>query len=163
MRGVTVSTKREHVGAAETYHRDVAAPEDPRQGAREDPREDLERELYWARGEESAGLTPTSELRARLEEIAETLHRQWSQAAPWGDPLLTGGSGIKRRLKIFLFRALRPISRRYDRITAELASIGVGLADRLARAEDDLRRQEEELALLSRRMRELQSERESTP
>ena len=133
------------------------------QESSEPSREALERELYWAQGDESASLTPTSELRARLEEIAETLHRQWGQAAPWGDPLLTGGSGIKRRLKIALFRMLRPISRRYDRITAELASIGVGMADRLARAEDDLRRQEEELALMSRRLRELRSERERTP
>lgn len=144
-------------GAPATYHRRVSDEE------REQPREALERELYWAQGDESASLTPTAELRARLEEIAETLHRQWGQAAPWGDPLLSGGSGIKRRLKILLFRLLRPISRRYDRITAELASIGVGLADRLARAEDDLRRQEEELALVSRRLRELQSERERTP
>jgi hypothetical protein len=128
----------------------------------EEPRQSLERELYWAGGQEPAALTPTAELRARLEEIAETLHRQWSQAAPWGDPLLTGGSGVKRRLKIALFRGLRPISRRYDRITAELASIGVGLADRLARAEDDLRRQEEEIARMARRLQELQAEREAT-
>lgn len=129
----------------------------------EEPREALERELYWAQGEETGSLTPTAELRARLEEIAETLHRQWGQAAPWGDPLITQGSRFKRRFKILLFRGLRPISRRYDRITAELASIGVGLADRLARAEDDLRRQEEELALLSRRLRELHAQRETTP
>jgi hypothetical protein len=147
-------------GSPATYHRHVSDEE--REQPSEPPREALERELYWAQGEESASLTPTAELRARLEEIAETLHRQWGQAAPWGDPLLTGGSGIKRRLKIALFRMLRPISRRYDRITAELASIGVGMADRLARAEDDLRRQEEELALMSRRLRELQSERERT-
>jgi hypothetical protein len=145
------------------YHREVATTEEPGEAAPQEAKDALERELYWARGEESASLTPTAELRARLEEIAETLHRQWGQAAPWGDPLLTGGSGIKRRLKIALFRILRPISRRYDRITAELASIGVGLADRLARAEDDLRRHEEELALMSRRIRELQAERERTP
>lgn len=148
-------------GSPATYHRHVSDEKPEEQ--REEPREALERELYWAQGDESASLTPTAELRARLEEIAETLHRQWGQAAPWGDPLLTGGSGIKRRLKIALFRLLRPISRRYDRITAELASIGVGMADRLARAEDDLRRQEEELALMSRRLRELRSERERTP
>ena len=114
----------------------------------------LERELYWAAGEDAQAGTPTAELRARLEDIAETLHRQWGQAAPWGDPLLTGGSRWKRRVKILLFRITRPVSRRYDRVTAELASIGVAMADRLARAEEDLRRQEEELARLSRRLRE---------
>ena len=123
------------------------------------PREVLERELYWAAGEDSTPLHPTAELRRRLEELAQTLHRQHGQAAPWGDPLLTSGSGVKRRLKIAMFRLLRPISRRYDRVTAELASVGVALADRLARAEEDLRRQEEELALLSRRLRELEGRR----
>jgi hypothetical protein len=126
----------------------------------DDARESLQRELYWAAGEpSSASGVPTAELRARLEELAGTLHRQWGQAAPWGDPLLTTGSRWKRRLKIVMFRALRPISRRYDRVTAELASIGVALADRVARAEEDLRRQEEELASLSRRLRELEAER----
>ena len=115
----------------------------------------LERELYWATGEGStAPLTPSAELRAKLEELAQTLHRQWGQAAPWGDPLLTTGPRWKRRFKILMFRMLRPISRRYDRITADLATIGVALADRLARAEEDIRRQEEELAVLSRRLRE---------
>lgn len=128
----------------------------------ERPRAALERELYWAAGDDAASpLTPTAELRARLEELAGTLHRQAGQAAPWGDPLLTTGSRWKRRFKILMFRLLRPISRRSDRVTAELASIGVALADRVARAEDDLRRQEEELARLSRRVRELLAEREA--
>lgn len=121
-------------------------------------REILEREIYWASGESTPGsLTPSAELRARLDELAQTLHRQWGQAAPWGDPLLTTGAGWKRRFKILMFRSFRPISRRYDRITAELASIGLALADRLARTEDDVRRQEEELAGLSRRIRALEA------
>ncbi len=128
----------------------------------ERPRDDLERELYWAAGDDaSAPLTPTAELRARLEELARTLHRQAGQAAPWGDPLLTTGSRWKRRFKILMFRTLRPVSRRYDRVTAELASTCVAMADRLVRAEDDLRRQEEELAVLSRRVRELLAERDA--
>jgi hypothetical protein len=129
----------------------------------ERPRAMLERELSWAAADDaSAPLTPTAELRARLEELARTLHRQAGQAAPWGDPLLTGGSRWKRRFKILMFRLLRPVSRRYDRVTAELASIGVALADRVTRAEEDLRRQEEELARLSRRVRELLAERDAS-
>lgn len=129
-------------------------------GMSDDARESLQRELYWASGDPAWPTdVPTAELRARLEELAGTLHRQWGQAAPWGDPLLTTGSQWKRRFKIVMFRMLRPISRRYDRITAELASIGVALADRVARSEEDLRRQEEEVASLSRRLRELEAER----
>lgn len=128
----------------------------------ERPRATLEREIAWAAADDaSAPLTPTAELRARLEELARTLHRQAGQAAPWGDPLLTTGSRWKRRFKILLFRLVRPVSRRYDRVTAELASIGVALADRLTRSEEDLRRQEEELARLSRHVRELLAEREA--
>ena len=59
-----------------------------------------------------------------------------------------------------MFRLLRPISRRYDRVTAELASTSVMLADRLSRAEETQRRQEEELARLSRAVRRLLAERE---
>ena len=126
----------------------------------ERPKDALERELYWAAADDAASpLTPTAELRARLEELARTLHRQAGQAAPWGDPLLSTGSRWKRRFKIAMFRSLRPISRRYDRVTAELASIAVALSDRVARTEEDLRRQEEELARLSRRVRELLAER----
>ncbi len=124
------------------------------------PRELLERELYWAAGEEGAPLTPTADLRARLQDLATALHRQSEQAAPWGDPLLSTGSRWKRRMKIVMFRLLRPISRRYDRVTAELASTGLLLADRLARLEEDRRRQEEELARLSRAVRRLLAERE---
>ena len=127
---------------------------------RERPRELLERELYWAAGDDAASLTPIAELRSRLEELAGTLHRQAGQAAPWGDPLLSTGSRWKRRFKIVMFRVLRPISRRSDRISAELASAALALADRVARLEEDRRRQEEELARLSRAVRRLIAERE---
>jgi hypothetical protein len=127
---------------------------------RERPRQVLERELYWAAGDDAASLTPTAELRARLQELAGTLHRQAGQAAPWGDPLLSTGSRWKRRFKIGMFRLLRPISRRYDRVTAELAATSLMLADRLARLEEDRRRQEEELARLSRALRRSIADRE---
>ena len=115
----------------------------------EPAREGLERELYW-RTDPVAGepLTPAEELRVRIEDLAQALKRDLGQAAPWGDPSLTSGSGLKRRYKILLHRMLRPITRRYDRIAAELAAISVALADLLRRSEAETRRLREEVAAL---------------
>ena len=44
----------------------------------------------------------------------------------------------RRRLKKLQFRALRPVSRRYDRLLADLGELAAGLADRLARVESEL-------------------------
>lgn len=109
----------------------------------------LERELYWA--ERSGVPEPsrrTAELRERLAGLAQTLRRDAGQAAPWGDPGIASGGGWRRRFKILLHRLLRPVSRRYDRITADLAETGVGLADALLRAEAELDRLQRELRAL---------------
>lgn len=114
------------------------------------PREALERELYWRGG--PAGAPPsrsTAELRERLEQLAHTLRRDAEQAAPWGDPSIAPG-GRWRRVKIVMHRLLRPVSRRYDRITAELAQIAVAMADALLQAERDVRRLEDEVLALGR-------------
>jgi hypothetical protein len=119
----------------------------------EGPKESLQRELYWARSPAAAVPSrTTAEVRERLVHLAQTLRRDAEQAAPWGDPGLTSGGPWKRRLKIVLHRVLRPISRRYDRITAELAATTVALADALLAAESDLRRVEEEVLALGRRL-----------
>ncbi len=116
-------------------------------------REALERELYWRGG--AAGAPPTrttAELRERLEHLAHTLRRDAGQAAPWGDPGIAGGGRWRRRVKIVLHRLVRPVSRRYDRITAELAQIAVGMADALLQAERDVRRLEDEVLALGRKL-----------
>ncbi len=106
----------------------------------------MERELYWVR---HAGVPEpsrsTAELRERLARLAQTLRRDAGQAAPWGDPSITSGSRWRRRFKIALHRFLRPVSRRYDRITAELAETGVALADALLKAEAELDRLQREV------------------
>lgn len=113
----------------------------------------LQRELYWVSG--GAGAAPTratAELRERLVHLAQTLRRDAEQAAPWGDPGITSGSRWKRRYKIGLHRLLRPVSRRYDRIAAELATVAVGLADALQQAEADVRRLEDDVLALRREL-----------
>jgi hypothetical protein len=119
----------------------------------ERPKESLQRELYWAQSPAVAVPSrTTAELRERLVHLAQTLRRDAEQAAPWGDPGLTSGGRWKRRLKILLHRAVRPISRRYDRITAELAASAVALADAVLAAESDVRRLEDEVLALGRRL-----------
>ncbi len=94
-------------------------------------------------------------LRERLEEVAHRLQRDATQAAPWGDPSLTSSGGMKRRYKILLHRLLRPVSRRYDRLSAELARACVDLADLLVRSETEARRLRQEMAQLEERVRGL--------
>lgn len=117
--------------------------------SREPAKRALERELYWA---ERAGVPEpsrtTAELRERLAVLAQTLRRDAGQAAPWGDPGIASGGRWRRRFKIVLHRLLRPVSRRYDRITAELAETGVALADALLRAEAEVDRLQRELLAL---------------
>lgn len=116
-------------------------------------RQAVERELYWRTDPVSGGeLSPVEELRIRIEDLAASLRRDATQAAPWGDPSLVGGSGLKRRYRIVLHRLLRPISRRYDRIGAELAGAAVDLADLLRQTETEMRRLRGEIAAALERL-----------
>ncbi|HEX2030480.1 MAG TPA: hypothetical protein VHL78_03640, partial [Actinomycetota bacterium] len=90
----------------------------------------------------------TAELRERLARLAHTLRRDAGQAAPWGDPGIASGGRWRRRFKIVLHRLVRPVSRRYDRVTAELAETGVSLADALLRAEAEVERLRQEVRAL---------------
>jgi hypothetical protein len=114
-------------------------------------RQALERELYW-RTDPVAGepLSPAEELRVRVEELARALRRDATQAAPWGDPSLSSSTGLKRKYKIALHRLLRPLSRRYDRISAELAATCVALADLSRRFETESEQLRQEIAALQR-------------
>jgi hypothetical protein len=116
----------------------------------------FDRELYRHSDPVRSELAGSAEqLRERLEEIAHRLQRDATQAAPWGDPSLTSSGGMKRRYKILLHRLLRPVSRRYDRLSAELARACVDLADLLVRSETEARRLRQEIAQLEERVRGL--------
>jgi hypothetical protein len=94
-------------------------------------------------------------LRRRLEEMAQELQRDAGQAAPWDDPSLTSSRGIRGKYKLAIHRILRPVSRRYDRITGELARACAELADLLIQSQDDARRLRQEMAVLEERVRAL--------
>jgi hypothetical protein len=112
-------------------------------------REALERELYWLGGEEGDPATKAEQVRVAADRLLQRLRRDAAQAAPWGDPSLASGSGLRRRFKIVLHRVLRPVTRRYDRLAADLAAIQVTLADCVLQLEAETSRLREELARIT--------------
>jgi hypothetical protein len=110
----------------------------------ESAREALQRELYWLSGEDAEPGTKAEHARMAADRLLQRLRRDTVQAAPWGDPSLTSGGGVRRRLKILLHRTLRPITRRYDRLAAELAAVQVALADCVLQLEAEVRRLRED-------------------
>ncbi|HKX25311.1 MAG TPA: hypothetical protein VJP08_03225 [Actinomycetota bacterium] len=112
--------------------------------ADESARQALERELYWLSGEEAEPSTKAEHARMAADRLLQRLRKDAVQAAPWGDPGLASGGGLRRRFKILLHRTLRPITRRYDRLAAELAAVQVALADCVLQLEAELRRLREE-------------------
>jgi hypothetical protein len=112
--------------------------------ADENARQALERELYWLSGEEAEPSTKAEHARMAADRLLQRLRKDAVQAAPWGDPGLASGGGLRRRFKILLHRTLRPITRRYDRLAAELAAVQVALADCVLQLEAELRRLREE-------------------
>jgi hypothetical protein len=112
--------------------------------ADETARQALERELYWLSGEEAEPSTKAEHARMAADRLLQRLRKDAVQAAPWGDPGLASGGGLRRRFKILLHRTLRPVTRRYDRLAAELAAVQVALADCVLQLEAELRRLREE-------------------
>jgi hypothetical protein len=121
-------------------------------------RQALERELYWRTDPVAGGpLSPAEELRGRVEELAGALRRDATQAAPWGDPSLSSSTGLKRKYKIAIHRLLRPLTRRYDRISAELAATCVSLADLARRFETESDQLRQQIATLQEELRAVRS------
>ena len=115
-----------------------AAP-DPASASEDDRassgRRAYERELYWA----SEPVPPTDVSMAGLKEawadLAERLRADANSIELPDDPGLIAGSGWRRRLKHFLFRLFRPMSRRADRTGADIAELSSLMAKRLASLE----------------------------
>jgi SAM-dependent methyltransferase len=77
--------------------------------------------------------SPTlEELREALADLERRLARTSTEPVPLDEPGLQTGSKLKRGIRRKEFRLLRPISRRSDRLGAELAGLALGIADELA-------------------------------
>ena len=82
----------------------------------------------------------TRELAAALRDLVARLREEQGQPLPEGEAFLLSPSSVRRRLKTLVFRTTRPATRRYDRLTADLATIASDLASRLAEAEEVMRK-----------------------
>ena len=121
--------------------------------------EELARELYWAaspipdHGTAQLAGDPADLVR-RWSELEATLRRDSSVHLPQDEPFFRGGGSLKRWIKRTMFRALRPLTRRYDRIDADIGALGIQTAQQIVAA----REATEELEFLRGAVGELTSE-----
>jgi hypothetical protein len=108
-------------------------------------RTSLERELYWAEEATPRSRMDTSEVRDALHDFAVMMREDEKQAIPRGEPNLAARKRWKRQLKLRLFRLMRPISWRYDRLLGDVGELAAALADRVAVLEAEVARLREEL------------------
>jgi SAM-dependent methyltransferase len=80
----------------------------------------------------------TEALRSALADLEDRLRIAVTQPIPDGEVAPSSGSGMRRALKKRQVRFMRPVSRRYDRLAADLAGLAAGLAERLSVAEADV-------------------------
>ena len=104
--------------------------------------EALARELYWAaspipeHGTAQLAGDPADLVR-RWSELEAGLRRDSSLHLPPDEPFFRAGGSLKRWIKRTMFRAFRPLTRRYDRIDADLALLGIETSRELALARQD--------------------------
>ena len=101
---------------------------------------DLARELYWAQERASRARLDTPEIRDRLHDLAAQLRADEKVIIPHGEGNLASSSRWRRQMKFGIFRVMRPISWRYDRLIADHAELTTSLAERLMAAEAELER-----------------------
>jgi SAM-dependent methyltransferase len=77
----------------------------------------------------------TSELASALRDLAKRLRDETIERVP-PEPSLASSSAFRRIVKTRLFRSIRPATRRFDRLAADLATVAADLAERLAILED---------------------------
>lgn len=82
----------------------------------------------------------TRELAAALRELVARLRDAQGQPIPEGEAFPESPTSVRGRLKTLVLRTTRPATRRYDRLTADLAMIASDLASRLAEAEEVVRK-----------------------
>lgn len=105
----------------------------------------LERELYWAEEATPRARMDTGQLRDALHDFAGLMRADEKEMIPRGEPNLAAVSRWKRQGKLRLFRFVRPISRRYDRLLAELGGLTQALSERVAELEAEVERLRSEL------------------
>jgi hypothetical protein len=93
--------------------------------------------------ENPAGTGARPRSTARLGDLAAELERQLQsdrRADVPDEPILRSGSAWGRWMKRTMYDTLRPITRRYDRICASLATLSTSTAERLEALEAEVAR-----------------------
>jgi hypothetical protein len=123
-------------------------------GHDDDARNVLERELYWAGDASTPTSQSTRELRIALHDFVAGMRADERSRIPRQEPQLGSMSRWKRNLKVVMYEGLRPVTRRYDRLLGDLASMNRVVVERLAEAEaeiESLRHDIEDLRRLQER------------
>ena len=102
------------------------------------PARDLSRELYWAEEATPRSRMTTADVRNELHDFAALMRADEQLAIPRGEANLASTSRWRRQLKLRLFRLMRPISWRYDRLLADEAELTTALAERVQQLEAEL-------------------------
>jgi hypothetical protein len=107
---------------------------------------ELARELYWVPDGATRGLMDVAEVRDRLHDLWGQMRSDERAVIPVGETNLGSPTRWRRRLKYLLWRLLRPVSWRYDRLIGDHAELTTALADRVLALEAEVRRLEAQLA-----------------
>jgi hypothetical protein len=115
------------------------------------PREEvltsLRRHLYWVGGAGEHEPAGTEHVRGKLMDRATRLRADERVYIPLGEPNLGGSTRGRQKAKRLIFRQLRFMTWRYDRLLREQAMLTAALADRVLALEAELaaiREREEE-------------------
>jgi O-antigen chain-terminating methyltransferase len=94
----------------------------------------------------------------RLRELTQRLQREQAEAVPPDEPYLASGSRVKGGVKRGTFRAIRPATRRYDRLAADLAGLAAELAEALLVTGSDVERLQGDVDRLDLALQNLRSQ-----
>jgi len=97
--------------------------------------EHLARELYWAEEATPRSRMSTADVRNELHDFAALMRADEQLVIPRGESNLASTSRWRRQLKLRLFRLMRPVSWRYDRLLADEAELTTALAERVQQLE----------------------------
>jgi hypothetical protein len=118
-------------------------------GASDRGLEMLRQELYWAQAGVRRFRADTVAIRDQLQGYAFRRRTEEAHRGPHGDRL-PARSAARRLVKTGLWRTLRFMTVRFERLLADLSELNAGLAERVVEAEREIERLRAELDELRR-------------
>ena len=96
-----------------------------------DDESELLREMYWARDTAARARMDTPEIRDHLHDFAAQMRTDEAVLIPMGEGNPASPSKWRRQLKRRLWRVMRPVTWRYDRLLADHAELTTSLAEKV--------------------------------